>query len=258
LAKSSSTATRPERRPPQFQRAKPDKSGISEPSSPSPLHKIERTQAGAKNPHEIRVQIGTPHLPSGWYWTEHEKVEPEDVIERRFLRDRDGRLAARIKRAEMVALWALPLDSATAKRIRAANRAAWRARPADNLHRPPCATIERHHPPVNVLGGYNFPNAPVVDLSPLDMPGENPADPQGVQSRWKPSPTLRDFSDFPDIPTFLKRSALADAKSVISGSDTLPSPPVVPEQINEAAHREPPEVAEQPKPQIGDLPGAVP
>jgi len=271
--------------PPQFQRAKPDKSDISEPSSPSPLQQIETTQAGAKNPHEIRVQIGTRHLPSGWYWTEPERQEPEDVIERRFLYDRDGRLAVRIvqhgegwwlahppitpeppvepldaavRRAEAIALWALPLDRATAKNMRAANRAAWRDRPADNLHRPPCATIERHHPPVNVLGGYKFPNAPVVDLSPLDMPGENPADPQGVQSRWKPSPTLRDFSDFPDIPTFLKRSALADAKSVISGSDTLPSPPVVPEQINEAAHREPPEVAEQPKPQIGDLPGAVP
>ena len=160
--------------PPQFQRANPDKSGISEPSSPSPLHN----------------QIGTPHLPSGWYWTEHEKVEPEDVIERQFLYDRDGRLAARIaqdgegwwvvyprvtpeppiepldaamRRAETVALWALPLDRATAKNM----RAAWRDRPPDNPNR-----------------------------------GES----AGIQSRWEPSRALRDLDSFP-IPDFLKRSA---------------------------------------------------
>ena len=180
--------------PPQFQRAKPDKSGISEPSSPSPLQQIETTQAGAKNPHEIRVQIGTRHLPSGWYWTEPERQEPEDVIERRFLYDRDGRLAVRIvqhgegwwlahppitpeppvepldaavRRAEAVALWALPLDRVTAKNMRAANRAAWRDRPPDNPNR-----------------------------------GES----AGIQSRWEPSRALRDLDSFP-IPDFLKRSA---------------------------------------------------
>src|SRR5262249_41441849 len=26
--------------------------------------------------------------------------------------------------------------------------------------------IERRHPPVNILGGYNYPDAPVVDLAP--------------------------------------------------------------------------------------------
>jgi hypothetical protein len=162
---------------------------------------IETTQAGAKNSHEIRVQIGTRHVPSGWYWTEHEKVEPEDVIERWFLRDGDGRLVARIvqdgdgwwvahppitpeppvkpldaavRRAETVALWALPLDRATAKNMRAANRAVWRDRPPDNPDRDESA---------------------------------------GVQSKWKPSPTLRDFSDFPDVPDFLKRATLIEAEA---------------------------------------------
>jgi hypothetical protein len=173
----------------------------------------------------------------GWYW-----AEAVDCIEKRLLYHREGRLAARIvqegdgwwlaypgmtpeppvepldaaiKRAETVAL------STAQRRRRAANRAA-------------CAT------PVNV--------------SPLDMqaPAANSAgSPSGaIQSRWKPSPTLRDFSDFPDIPAFLRQSAK-------STDNTLPSPPLVP-QINEAPHCEPPEVAEQPNPQIGDLPGDEP
>jgi len=29
------------------------------------------------------------------------------------------------------------------------------------------ALIKPHHPPVNVLGGYRFPNAPKIDLSPI-------------------------------------------------------------------------------------------
>lgn len=30
------------------------------------------------------------------------------------------------------------------------------------------ALIKRHHPPVNVVGGYRFPSAPVVNLSPIE------------------------------------------------------------------------------------------
>jgi hypothetical protein len=27
--------------------------------------------------------------------------------------------------------------------------------------------IQRHHPPVNIVGGYKFPGAPVIDLAPV-------------------------------------------------------------------------------------------
>ena len=121
-----------------------------------------------------------------WYW--------ERGVERRLLYDRSGRLAARIvqegegwwvaypamtpeaplesleaatRRGEMVALWALPLDPATAQRIRAANRAAWRDR------------------------------RPVTELQQADAPS-------AIASRWQPSPTQRDC---PDIPEFLRRTA---------------------------------------------------
>jgi hypothetical protein len=32
------------------------------------------------------------------------------------------------------------------------------------------AQIKRRHPPVNILGGYRFPGAPEIDLSPTDLP----------------------------------------------------------------------------------------
>jgi hypothetical protein len=32
------------------------------------------------------------------------------------------------------------------------------------------AQIKRRHPPVNILDGYRFPNAPEIDLSPTDLP----------------------------------------------------------------------------------------
>ena len=162
--------------------------------------------------------------PRGWYWVEG--------IEKRCLHDREGRLAARIaqegegwwvafpgmtpeppieslddaiKRAETVALWTLPLDPATAQRIRAANRALWRDHPRNPIK----AQIQRHHTPVNLPGGYKFPDAPVLDLSPLDtpVPAENSASAQSgsVQSRWEPSTASRDLND--DIPAFLKRAA---------------------------------------------------
>jgi hypothetical protein len=115
----------------------------------------------------------------GWYWVKG--------VERLLLHDRDGRLAARIaqegeawwvaypamtpepplesleaatRRGEMVALWALPLDPATAQRIRAANRAVWR-------------------------------REPVTKQADPDLPV--------VQSKWTPSPTQRDCPDIPDF-----------------------------------------------------------
>jgi hypothetical protein len=60
------------------------------------------------------------------------------------------------------------------------------------------AQIKRRHPPVNVLGGYQFPNAPEIDLSPVDSPE------WAIPSRWKPT---GDGADVPDIPEFLRRSA---------------------------------------------------
>jgi hypothetical protein len=63
-------------------------------------------------------------------------------------------------------------------------------------------------------------------------------EPPKVLSKWTPSAALRDFSDFPDIPVFLKRSAAS------TPSDPLPSPPLVPAQIYEMAHYEPAEGTE--------------
>jgi hypothetical protein len=58
------------------------------------------------------------------------------------------------------------------------------------------AQIKRHHPPMNVLGGYRFPNAPAIDLGPVeDLPV--------VRSRWAPTGT----GVTPPIPEFLLRRA---------------------------------------------------
>jgi hypothetical protein len=59
------------------------------------------------------------------------------------------------------------------------------------------ALIKRRHPPVNVLGGYRFPGAPVIDLTPIATPTWS------MPSRWTPSPTA---VDCPDIPKFLRRN----------------------------------------------------
>jgi hypothetical protein len=56
--------------------------------------------------------------------------------------------------------------------------------------------IQRHRPPVNLLGGYQFPDAPIIDLSPLAI---------------APMTAVRAVADVPDIPddlsipTFLRR-----------------------------------------------------
>jgi hypothetical protein len=56
------------------------------------------------------------------------------------------------------------------------------------------AIIKRHHPPANVLGGYAFPRAPVIDLSPISDPGT-------VRSKWRPT----GWGGVPPIPDFLLR-----------------------------------------------------
>jgi hypothetical protein len=107
-----------------------------------------------------------------------------------------------VKRAQMVALWTRPLDPAIAQRLRSTKRALWRDHPRNPIK----AQIQGHHAPVNLLGGYKFPNPPVLDLSPPDS-AENSASTQSgaIQSRWKPSTASRDLND--DIPAFLKRAA---------------------------------------------------
>ena len=204
-----------------------DKPGISEPKNAARLPSTGKAQAGPQKAREIRTKTGTKSL-RGWCWVERlqKGFKPGvDHVEQRSLHDRNGRLAARIaqegegwwvayprmipepplesleaaiKRAETVALWALPLDPATAQRIRAANRAVW--------HR-----------------------EPVTELQQADAPS-------AIASRWKPCPTQRDFSNFPDIPEFLRRTAQQPLQ---------PSPSLVPEQSesSQATSREATDVA---------------
>jgi hypothetical protein len=50
------------------------------------------------------------------------------------------------------------------------------------------AGIERHHPPVNILGGYNFPDAPVIGLRPPASPAAS-----------TPMPIVGDGLDIPEF-----------------------------------------------------------
>jgi hypothetical protein len=60
--------------------------------------------------------------------------------------------------------------------------------------------IQPHHPPVNILGGYEFPDAPTIDLSPA---WHAAIAPDGAQA--DPNPYLNRIPDDLSIPTFLKR-----------------------------------------------------
>jgi len=60
--------------------------------------------------------------------------------------------------------------------------------------------IEPHHPPVNVVGGYKFPDAPVVDLAPVPAPIE--------PHTSAPNPYLAQIPDDLSIPSFLKRGTV--------------------------------------------------
>ena len=60
--------------------------------------------------------------------------------------------------------------------------------------------IQPHHSPVNILGGYRFPNAPAVDLSPLPSIDDRP-----IPSDWKPCvPSALIVGDH-SVPDFLRR-----------------------------------------------------
>jgi hypothetical protein len=79
----------------------------------------------------------------------------------------------------------LPLDDATADRVSRVNRGYWKeaCRAAEER-----AVIKRHHPPVNILDGYKFPDAPAIDLWP-------PASPPASE----PMPIVRDGLDIPEF-----------------------------------------------------------
>jgi hypothetical protein len=88
--------------------------------------------------------------------------------------------------------FATRLDRLHADYVTHRRKAAWHARRA--------AQIKRRLPPVNVLGGYRFPGAPALDMSPIDPPPE-----WAIPSRWVPTGT---GAIAPDIPDFLRRGAL--------------------------------------------------
>jgi hypothetical protein len=60
--------------------------------------------------------------------------------------------------------------------------------------------INRDDPPVNILGGYKFPDAPAVDLT------APPAAADGVRSDWKPCVPSVPIADDLVIPAFLRRT----------------------------------------------------
>lgn len=63
--------------------------------------------------------------------------------------------------------------------------------------------IKRHHPPVNIVGGYRFPGAPVIDLSPTrEAELSDPVAPHLSDATSDKS----DFADDLSIPDFLRRT----------------------------------------------------
>ena len=95
-------------------------------------------------------------------------------------------------------LASLPLDHELAARLERAHRSHVEARAKAKRSAARAALIKRRTPPVNVLGGYQFPGAPAVDLSRTEPPPE-----WAVASRWKPT---GDGTDVPPIPEFLLRA----------------------------------------------------
>jgi hypothetical protein len=89
----------------------------------------------------------------------------------------------------------LPLDPELAARLERAHAGYVENRTKAKRRAARQALIKRHHPPVNLLGGYRFLGAPTLDLSPIAAPQ------WAVLSQWKP--TGRDTA--PPIPDFLIR-----------------------------------------------------
>jgi hypothetical protein len=91
----------------------------------------------------------------------------------------------------------LPLDPDLAARIERTHAPALEARKRAKRAAARAVLIKRHTPPANVLGGYKFPGAPVVDLSPPKW---------AVTSTWKPTGA---GADVPPILEFLSRISAA-------------------------------------------------
>src|SRR5262245_8629281 len=87
----------------------------------------------------------------------------------------------------------LPLDPEFAARLERAHRTYTESRAKAKRAAERKALIKRRTPPVNILGGYKFPGAPVVDLDPPEW---------AIPSRWKP---VDAGADVPPIPDFLLR-----------------------------------------------------
>jgi hypothetical protein len=85
-------------------------------------------------------------------------------------------------------------DGGAYERIEAENRAVLKAHFAKLAKE---CLIHPHHPPVNIVGGYRFPDAPAIDLSPV-----KPASLKSVA----PVEITGDGLDFPE---FLRRTVAA-------------------------------------------------
>jgi hypothetical protein len=72
--------------------------------------------------------------------------------------------------------------------VKAKNRAVLKAQFAKLANK---CLIQPHHPPVNIVGGYRFPDAPAIDLSPASLKSVAPVEITG---------------DGLDIPGFLRRT----------------------------------------------------
>jgi hypothetical protein len=90
----------------------------------------------------------------------------------------------------------LPLDHRYAEHLRRENVEPFRQHLAELGKK---AIFQRGMPPLNVIGGYRFPNGPAVDLSPP------PRDDQIKRSDWKPCSPASPITDDITIPAFLRR-----------------------------------------------------
>jgi hypothetical protein len=93
----------------------------------------------------------------------------------------------------------IPLDPELTPRLDRTHAAYFESRRKAKWHADRAAQIKRRHPPVNVLGGHQFPNTPTIDMSPIE-----PAPEWGVPFRWTP---IGDGVGVPDIPEFLRPAA---------------------------------------------------
>jgi len=92
----------------------------------------------------------------------------------------------------------LPLDPRYAERLRRENVEPLRRHLAELAKK---ATFLCETPPLNVIGGYRFPDAPAIDRSPLPD-----RDDQIRHSDWKPCGPSGPFAGDLTIPEFLRRT----------------------------------------------------